>query len=146
MHQNTARPRLLDQVRDRIRFKHYSLRTGQAYVDWIKRFIRFHGNRHPSDLSGSHLEAFLTHLAIDSQVAASTQNQALHALLFLYRHVLRTPMVVAVMEVCRLAVRSTSHTPLRAAFRMPPGRNTSGACSRRAPRCDAPSNPGTYIR
>ena len=88
MHHNTARPRLLDQVRDRIRFKHYSLRTEQVYVDWIKRFIRFHGNRHPSDLSCAHLEAFLTHLAVDSQVAASTQNQAQSALLFLYREVL----------------------------------------------------------
>ena len=88
MHPETARPRLLDLVRDRIRFKHYSHRTEQAYVDWIKRFIPFHGNRHPSDLSGSHLEAFLTHLAVDSQVAASTQNQAQSALLFLYREVM----------------------------------------------------------
>jgi hypothetical protein len=65
VHQNAARPRLLDQVRDRIRFKHYSLRIEQAYVDWSKRFIRFHGNRHPSDRSSAHLEAFLTHLAVD---------------------------------------------------------------------------------
>ena len=88
MPQNAARPRLLDQVRDRIRFKHYSLRTEQAYVGWSKRFIRFHGNRHPSDLSSAHVEAFLTHLAVDLQVAASTQNQAQSALLFLYREVL----------------------------------------------------------
>jgi integrase len=86
--QNAARPRLLDQVRDRIRFKHYSLRTEQAYVGWSKRVIRFHGNRHPSDLSSAHVEAFLTHLAVDLQVAASTQNQAQSALLFLYREVL----------------------------------------------------------
>jgi integron integrase len=86
--QNAARPRLLDQVRDRIRFKHYSLRTEQAYVGWSKRFIRFHGSRHPSDLSSAHVEAFLTHLAVDLQVAASTQNQAQSALLFLYREVL----------------------------------------------------------
>jgi integron integrase len=85
---NAARPRLVDQVRDRIRFNHYRLRTEQAYVDWIKRFIRFHGNRHPSDLSSAHVEAFLTHLAVDLQVAASTQNQAQSALLFLYREVL----------------------------------------------------------
>ena len=83
-----VRPRLLDQVRDRIRFKHYSLRTEQAYVDWIKRFIRFHGNRHPSDLSAPHIEAFLTHLAVELNVAASTQNQAQSALLFLFREVL----------------------------------------------------------
>jgi integron integrase len=86
--QNAARPRLLDQVRDRIRFKHYSLRTEQAYVGWSKRFIRFHGSRHPSDLSSAHVEAFLTHLAVDLRVAASTQNQAQSALLFLYREVL----------------------------------------------------------
>jgi integron integrase len=81
-------PRLLDQVRARIRFKHYSLRTEQAYVDWIKRFIRFHGNRHPSALSASDVEHFLTHLATELNVAASTQNQAQSALLFLYREVL----------------------------------------------------------
>ena len=81
-------PRLLDQVRARIRFKHYSLRTEQAYVDWIKRFIRFHGNRHPSELSASDVEEFLTHLASELKVAASTQNQAQSALLFLYRQVL----------------------------------------------------------
>jgi integron integrase len=81
-------PRLLDQVRARIRFKHYSLRTEQAYVDWIKRFIRFHGNRHPSELSASDVEQFLTHLAAELNVAASTQNQAQSALLFLYRQVL----------------------------------------------------------
>lgn len=81
-------PRLLDQVRARIRFKHYSLRTEQAYVDWIKRFIHFHGNRHPSELSSGDVEQFLTHLAAHLNVAASTQNQAQSALLFLYREVL----------------------------------------------------------
>ena len=85
---DVVRPRLLDQVRDRIRFKHYSLRTEQAYVDWIKRFIRFHGNRHPSDLSAPHIAAFLTHRAVELNVAASTQNQAQSALLFLFREVL----------------------------------------------------------
>jgi integron integrase len=81
-------PRLLDQVRSRIRFKHYSIRTEEAYVDWIRRYIRFHGNRHPVDLSASDVEAFLTHLAADRGVAASTQNQAQSALLFLYREAL----------------------------------------------------------
>ncbi len=80
--------RLLSQVRARIRFKHYSLRTEQAYVDWIKRFLRFHGNCHPSELGASGIEEFLTHLAADLDVAASTQNQAQSALLFLYREVL----------------------------------------------------------
>lgn len=81
-------PRLLEQVRARIRFKRYSIRTEQAHVDWIKRFIRFHGNRHPSELSVSDVEQFLTHLAADLNVAASTQNQAQSALLFLYREAL----------------------------------------------------------
>ena len=81
-------PHMLDLVRARIRFKHYSLRTDQAYVDWIRRFIRFHGNRHPSVLDHDHVVGFLTHLATNLNVAASTQNQAQSALLFLYREVL----------------------------------------------------------
>jgi integron integrase len=83
-----AAPRLVDRVRDRIRFKHYSLRTEQAYVDWIKRFILFHDKRHPVALGAPEVEAFLTHLAVAGQVAAATQNQAKSALLFLYREVL----------------------------------------------------------
>ena len=86
--QGHTAPRLLDLVRARIRFKHYSLRTEQAYVDWIRRFVRFHGNRHPSDLGHEAVVAFLTHLATDLAVAAATQNQAQSALLFLYRDVL----------------------------------------------------------
>jgi integron integrase len=81
-------PRLLDQVRARIRFKHYSIRTEQAYIDWIRRFIKFNRNRHPVDLSSRDVEQFLTHLASVGHVAASTQNQAQSALLFLYREVL----------------------------------------------------------
>lgn len=83
-----ANPRLLDQVRTVIRLKHYSIRTEQAYVDWIKRYIRFHGNRHPSALGRDEVVAFLTRLAADRDVAAGTQNQAQSALLFLYREVL----------------------------------------------------------
>ena len=79
---------LLDRVRDRIRLKHYSLRTEQAYCDWIRRFIIFHGKRHPSRLGAAEVEAFLTSLAVAGRVAASTQNQAKSALLFLYREVL----------------------------------------------------------
>ena len=86
--QNNAAPPLLDLVRARIRFKHYSLRTEQAYADWIRRFVRFNGNRHPSDLDHEAVVAFLTHLASDLNVSASTQNQAQSALLFLYRDVL----------------------------------------------------------
>ena len=85
----TKRPKkLLDQVRDAIRVKHYSIRTEEAYVTWIKRFILFHDKRHPLEMDVPEIEAFLTHLAVDQNVAASTQNQALSALLFLYRHVL----------------------------------------------------------
>src|SRR3569623_2404624 len=81
-------PKLLDQVRDRIRVKHYSIRTETQYVQWIRRFILFHGKRHPRDLGASEVEAFLTHLAVEGNVAAATQNQALSALIFLYREVL----------------------------------------------------------
>ena len=80
-------PKLLDQVRDRIRVKHYSIRTETQYVQWIRRFILFHGKRHPRDMGAEEIEAFLTHLAVKGNVAASTQNQALSALLFLYREV-----------------------------------------------------------
>jgi hypothetical protein len=81
-------PRLFDQVRDRLRVKHYSLRTEQTYLQWIKRFILFHGKRHPRDMGAPEVEAFLSDLATHKNVAASTQNQALSALLFLYRQVL----------------------------------------------------------
>jgi integron integrase len=81
-------PRLLDRVRDKIRLKHYSIRTEQAYADWIKRFIRFHGKRHPAALGPAEVETFLTDLAVARHVSASTQNQAKSALLFLYKEVL----------------------------------------------------------
>lgn len=80
-------PRLLDQVRELIRIRHYSIRTEQAYLQWIRRYIRFHQKRHPRTGRGrSH--GFLSYLAIKRKVAASTQNQALNAILFLYRDVL----------------------------------------------------------
>ncbi len=81
-------PRLLDQVRVRIRFKHYSMRTEQAYVDWIKRFVRHFGKRHPREMGVEEVQSFLSHLAVEGRVAASTQNQAKSALLFLYKEVL----------------------------------------------------------
>lgn len=80
-------PRLLDQVRDRLRVKHYSMRTEDTYLQWIRRFIFFHGKKHPREMGGPQVEAFLSHLATVGRVAASTQNQALSALLFLYREV-----------------------------------------------------------
>lgn len=88
MDQPAAKPRLLDLVRDRCRVKHYSIRTEKRYVDWIRRFILFHGKRHPEQMGAPEVEAFLTHLAVNGNVAAATQNQALAALLFLYREVL----------------------------------------------------------
>jgi len=84
----TQAPKLLDRVRERIRFKHYSIRTEDSYVQWIRRFILFHGKRHPSEMGAVEVEAFLTHLAVAGNVAASTQNQARSALLFLYKEVL----------------------------------------------------------
>jgi integron integrase len=85
----TNKPKLLDQVRDVIRRKHYSIRTEQAYVDWIKRVIIYHDKRHPSEMAEEEVTEFLTHLARDRHVAPSTQNQALSALLFLYNEVLK---------------------------------------------------------
>lgn len=83
-----ARPRLLDQVRDAIRYRHYSYRTEQAYVEWVRRFVRFHRLRHPTEMGAEEVVAFLSHLAIERSVSASTHQQALSALLFLYRDVL----------------------------------------------------------
>ena len=111
-----ARPvRLLDQVRRKLRLLHYAIRTEEAYVAWIRRFILFHGKRHPKELGNREVELFLTHLAVEGRVAASTQNQALAALLFLYQKVLeielpqldavrakrpsRLPVVLSVGEV-----------------------------------------------
>ena len=88
MQSTNTPPKLLDQVRDRIRVKHYSIRTEKLYVQWIKRFILFHGKRHPQEMGAEEVEAFLTHLAVAGMVSASTQNQALSALLFLYKEVL----------------------------------------------------------
>ena len=112
-------PRLLDQVRARIRVKHYSLKTEAAYCGWIRRFILANGKRHPREMGGPEVEAFLSRLAVEGDVAASTQNQALAALLFLYREVLavqlpwmesvvrakrptRLPVVLSVGEVRRV--------------------------------------------
>ena len=81
--------KLLDQVRDSIRLKHYSIRTEQAYIGWIRRYILFHNKRHPKEMGHSEIERFLTYLAVEQHVAASTQNQALQAILFLYREVLK---------------------------------------------------------
>ena len=83
-----SRPKLLDQVRHAIRTRHYSRRTEEAYIHWIRRYIVFHRKTHPSQMGASEISQFLTWLAVDRRVSASTQNQALSALLFLYKHVL----------------------------------------------------------
>ena len=111
--------RFMDQCREVMRFRRLALRSEQAYLEWIKRFIFFHAKRHPKDMGEAEVEAFLTHLAAQLKVSASTQNQALNALVFLYRHVLvrplgilegiqrakrlpRVPVVLSKAEVARL--------------------------------------------
>lgn len=86
--QTSNEPKLLDVVRGKIRLKHYSIRTEQAYLDWIKRYILYFDKQHPKDLGAVEVEAFLTHLAVVRNVSASTQNQAKSALLFLYKEVM----------------------------------------------------------
>lgn len=114
-------PRLLDQVRQVLRVRHYARRTEECYVQWIRRFILFHGKRHPRELGAAEVEQFLTDLAVRGQVAASTQNQALNALVFLYAQVLelelgrfdavrarrpkRLPVVMSPEEVRRVLER-----------------------------------------
>jgi integron integrase len=88
----TPKPKLLQQVRDAVRRKHFSPRTEESYVQWIRRFVFFHGKRHPIELGEAQVTVFLNHLARDRGVAASTQNQALAALLFLYREVMAQPL------------------------------------------------------
>ncbi len=102
-------PRLLDQLRGAIRVRHYSIRTEEAYVDWARRFILFHGKRHPKEMGAGEVTAFLTHLALERNVSASTQNQAKSALLFLYREVLEMELpwldeVIAAKAARRLPV------------------------------------------
>lgn len=83
------KPKLLDQIRNVIRYKHYSMRTEESYVHWVKRFIFFHNKRHPQEMGREEVSQFLTHLAVKQKVASSTQNQAFSAILFLYKHVLQ---------------------------------------------------------
>src|SRR5207247_6325638 len=87
-----SKPRLLDRVRDALRARHYSRRTEDVYVAWIRRYILFHGKRHPADMGAPEITRFLSALAVEGKVAASTQNQALSALLFLYREVLEVDL------------------------------------------------------
>lgn len=86
------KPKLLDQVREQIRLRHYSIRTETVYLEWVKRFIRFHKYRHPQEMGAAEVEAFLSDLAVRRDVSASTQNQALSAILFLYKQVLQVEL------------------------------------------------------
>lgn len=88
----TQPPKLLDKVRELLRLKHYSPKTEESYVNWIRRYVRFHNLKHPREMGTAEVEQFLSHLAVQEKVAASTQNQALSALLFLYREVLEIPL------------------------------------------------------
>ena len=96
--------KLVDQIREVMRFHHYAYRTEQTYVDWIVRFVKFHGTTHPCELGHTDIEKFLSHLAVKKHVVASTQNQDLNALLFLYRHVLDLPDRVERIDAVRSAV------------------------------------------
>ena len=85
-----SQPGLLTVARERMRTRHLALRTEHAYLQWLRRYLVFHNRRHPRELGAPEVEQFLTHLAVDRKVSAATQNQALQALLFLYRHVLES--------------------------------------------------------
>jgi len=91
--------RLLDQLREVLRYHHYAIRTQRAYVGWVLRFIHFHNKKHPKDMGKNEIESFLSSLAIHRNVAISTQNQALNAIVFLYEEVLRIPIVEQIAAV-----------------------------------------------
>src|SRR5664279_4122854 len=106
-------PKFLEQLRESLRVRHYSLRTEDAYVDWARRFILFHGKRHPRDMGAPEVQGFLSHLAVDRRVSPSTQNQAKAALLFLYRHVLDAdlPWLAEIVQAKRQARLPVVLTP-----------------------------------
>jgi integron integrase len=97
--------KLLDQMRDAIRIKHYSYRTEESYLDWARRFILFHNKRHPAEMGAPEIQAFLAYLATQRNVAASTQNQALSAILFLYREVLHQEIDTVLLSSAKRAER-----------------------------------------
>ena len=126
-------PRLLDRVRAAIRLRHYSRRTERAYVSWIRRFILFHGKRHPKDMGAAEVEGFLSSLATNDGVSASTQNQALAALLFLYPHVLDRDLpwmdeIVRAKRPKRLPVVLTRAEVARVIDQIDRARNGAGGC------------------
>ena len=109
-------PKLLDRARWHLRVKHYSIRTEQAYVDWIRRYILYHRKRHPNQMGEKEITEFLTHLAVEKHVAASTQNQAFSALLFLYQQILERKLdfIDNVQRVTRPAKLPVVFTPAEA--------------------------------
>ena len=120
-------PRLLDRVRNALRVRHYSLRTEEAYINWIKRYIYFHNKKHPESLGEKEIAGFLSYLATEKHVSASTQNQALSALLFLYKQVLEVELdwltdVVRAKRPKRLPV-VLSRPQLEQLFSLMDGRN-----------------------
>jgi site-specific recombinase XerD len=100
--------KLLDQLREELRLKHYSYRTEQAYVDWVRRFILFHNKRHPAEMGAPEIRAFLAHLAQERNVSASTQNQALSAVLFLCREVLHKEIEPVLLSTAKRPQRLPS--------------------------------------
>ena len=124
---HSPKPRLLDRVRLAIRARHYSRRTEKAYVGWIRRYIFFHGKRHPAEMGAPEVTAFLTSLAVHGKVGASTQNQALSALLFLYRDVLgvELPWLDDIVRAKRPAAPARRARP---ATRCAPSSSGSTAC------------------
>ncbi|HBG74943.1 MAG TPA: hypothetical protein DEP80_01830 [Anaerolineae bacterium] len=106
---STQKPRkLLDQIRDAIRLKHYSYSTEKTYVHWARCYILFHNKRHPAEMGAVEIETFLTHMAKEDNVSASTQNQALNALLFLYRSVLKIDLAIPIHAMC---AKRSEHLP-----------------------------------
>jgi integrase len=100
--------KLWEQVQDSIRIKHYSYQTEKTYIYWIRRYILFHNKRHPQEMGSAEIEAFLTYLAVKENVAASTQNQALHAILFLYKEVLKQELD---LKVDAVRAKKTKYLP-----------------------------------
>lgn len=154
--------RLLDQVRERIRMMHYSLRTEEAYVHWCRNFIRFHALRHPATMGGPEVEAFLTHLAADRGLAVSTHRQALSGLLFLYGQVLemqlpwmqeigrpvpkrRLPVVLSADEVVSILDQMTGEHQLLARLLYGTGMRISEAVGLRVKDVDF-SHRAIYVR
>ncbi len=96
---NTQSVKLLDKVRDELRLRHYSIRTEQSYIAWIIRYLKHYDNKHPREMGNAEIQRYLTHLAVKGKVSSSTQNQALSALIFLYRHVLKTEQVDSINAI-----------------------------------------------